>query len=231
MASIHVPTPPRMRWSLAPDEFEPYVVRQLEAFTVPGRTPYSGTSVQRHLPATLSRVERCFSEIRRKYFFDGIHTLFDHRHGDHWAMFLYFLSNTVHREGGDPDLAASLFLLNKALHGCDLYYAVRLPDIFLLIHPLGTVLGNASYGDYFVAYQNCGVGAVEDGTYPTFAGENVLFARSAVLGACNVGRNVIVGANAFLLNTDVPDDRVVVGQYPSQRILPASGTVLERLFR
>ena len=37
-----------------------------------------------------------------------------------------------------------LFLLNKALHGCDIYYEVALPSVFLLVHPLGTVLGRAS---------------------------------------------------------------------------------------
>jgi serine O-acetyltransferase len=220
-----------MRWSLGAGDLAAYVAHQLGAFAVPGGRPFAAADVARHLPATLERVVHCFSRIRRKYFFDGTHALFDHRHGDHWAMFLYLLSNTVHREGGDEDLATSLFLLNKALHGADLYHAVSLPSVFLLIHPVGTVLGNATYGDYFVAYQNCGVGAIEDGTYPAFAGENVLFARSAVLGACRIGRNVALGANAFLLDTDVPDGHTVVGAYPQHRVLPTRGSVLERLFR
>jgi serine O-acetyltransferase len=220
-----------MRWSLARDEFAPYVAHQLAWFAVPGRTPLSAADVAPYLPQTFDRVERCFSRIRRKYFFDGERTVFDHRHGDHWAMFLYLLSNTVHREGGSEDLATTLFLLNKAMHGADLFYAVKLPDVFLLIHPVGTVLGNATYGDYLVAYQNCGVGAIEDGTYPVFEGENVLFARAAVLGSCRVGRNVVMGANTFLLNTDVPANSVVVGSYPHHRILPTTQGVIERMFR
>ena len=228
---LHEPASGRMRWSLAPDEFAPYVAHQLTNFQVPGRAPHGTAALQRHMPATLERVRRCFSQIRRKYFFDGTQTLFDHRHGDHWAMFLYYLSNTVYREGGDEDLAASLFLLNKARHGVDIFYAIALPDVFLLIHPVGTVLGNATYGDYFVAYQNCGVGALEQGVYPVFAGENVLFARSAVLGACRIGRNVVVGANAFLLNSDVADDHSIVGAYPQHRLLPTRQSVIERLFR
>lgn len=220
-----------MYWSLQRDEFAPYVAQQLGFLQVPGRPAVTARDLEAFMPETLERVQRCFSQIRRKYFFDGERTLFDHRHGDQWAMFLYFLSNTLHRAGGPTDTAAMLFQLNKALHGADLFYGVTLPDVFLLIHPVGTVLGNARYGNYFVAYQNCAVGAVESGTYPTFAGENVLFARSAVLGASTVGRNVIVGANAFLINTTVPDDAVVVGSYPSHRVLPARGSVIDRLFR
>lgn len=220
-----------MRWSLERDEFAPYVAQQLRLFDVPGRPGLAASDISVHLSETLDRVAHCFRHIRRKYFFDGTHTLFDHRHSDHWAMFLYYLSNTAYRSGRAEDLAAALFQLNKALHGADLFYAVSLPSIFLVIHPVGTVLGNASYGDYFVAYQNCGVGALEDGTYPVFAGENVLFARAAVLGNSTIGRNVIFGANSFVLNTDVAANQVVVGTYPTHRTLPMTGNVIDRMFR
>jgi len=180
---------------------------------------------------TIMRVERCFQNIRRKYFFDGQHTLFNHLHGDHYAIYLYYLSNTVYRLGRDEELAQQLFLLNKALHGIDLFYAVSMPDVFLLVHPVGTVLGNATYGNYFVAYQNCGIGSLEDGRYPVFAGENVLFARACILGNCHVGRNVILGANAFVLNSDIPNDCTVVGNYPHCRTLPLTKGVIERIFR
>lgn len=220
----------KMHWSLSAEDLTRYVANQLGTFSNPGAT-FTTAQLAPYMPAALERVERCFSSIRRKYFFDGERSIFDHRHGDQYAMFLYYLSNTVHREGGSQDLAASLFLLNKMLHGADLFYGVSLPEVFLLIHPVGTVLGNATYGNYFVAYQNCGVGSLEDGVYPTFEGENVLFARSAVLGSCRVGRNVVVGANAFLLNTDVPSDRVVVGAYPQHRVLPITQPVIERMFR
>jgi len=220
-----------MRWSLQRDEFAPYVAHQLSHFHVPGRPAIAGRDLEPFMATTLDRVQRCFSQIRRKYFFDGQQTLFDHRHGDQWAMFLYYLSNTVHREAGPEEVAAMLFQLNKSLHGADLFYGISLPEVSLLIHPVGTVLGNARYGNYFVSYQNCAVGAVESGVYPTFHGENVLFARSAVLGASTIGRNVIVGANAFLINSDIPGDHAVVGAYPNHRVVPMRGTVIDRLFR
>jgi len=178
----------------------------------------------------LNRVERCFQNIRRKYFFDGQNTLFNHLHGDHYAIYLYYLSNTIYRSGRDEELAQQLFLLNKTLHGIDLFYAVSMPEVFLLIHPVGTVLGNATYGNYFAAYQNCGIGSLEDGRYPVFEGENVLFARTSVLGNCHVGHNVVFGANAFVLNSDIPSDCTVVGSYPNHRILSLTKGVIERMF-
>jgi len=55
--------------------------------------------------------------------------------------------------------------------------------------------------------------------------------RSAVLGASTIGRNVIIGANAFLINDDIPDDHAVVGANPNDPVLPIRDTVIDRLFR
>jgi serine O-acetyltransferase len=219
-----------MRWSLAPEELAAYTARQLALFSLPSGGP-APPPLKPFLRETLARVEKCFNGIRRKYFFDGKRAIFNHLHGDHYAMYLYLLSNTIYRSGRDEQLAQQVFLLNKALHGADLFCAINLPEIFLLVHPVGTVLGNAIYGNYFVAYQNCAVGSLEDGGYPVFAGENVLFSRSAVIGPCRVGRNVVFGANAFLLNSEIPRNSTVVGAYPQHRILPCETRVLERMFR
>jgi serine O-acetyltransferase len=219
-----------MRWSLQQEDLRAYTARQLSLFSADPKG-VSPSRLSPHFEDALARVERCFQNIRRKYYFDGQNTLFNHLHGDQYAIYLYYLSNTVYRSGKDEELAEQLFLLNKALHGADIFYGVSLPEVFLLIHPVGTVLGNATYGNYFVAYQNCGIGSLEDGQYPVFDGENVLFACSAVLGACHLGRNVIIGANAFILNTDVPSDHTVVGAYPQHRTLSHTSSVLERMFR
>lgn len=219
-----------MRWSLEEEDLRRYTAGQLGLLSVSER-PVAPSRLSPYFADTLARVERCFQSIRRKYFFDGENTIFNHLHGDHYAIYLYYLSNTVFRSGKDEELAAQLFLLNKALHGADIFYGVSLPEVFLLIHPVGTVLGNANYGNYFVAYQNCGVGSLEDGRYPVFEGETVLFARSAVLGNCHVGRNVIFGANAFVLNSGIPAGSTVVGAYPQHRTFPHTGSVIERMFR
>ena len=223
-------TPLPMRRSLGADDLTAYTANQLNMFSVGNRSDHIHR-LSPHMKEALNRVERCFQNIRRKYFFDGKNALFNLLHGDHYSMYLYYLSNTIYNSGRDEELAQQLFLLNKALHGIDLFYAVRMPEVFLLIHPVGTVLGNATYGNYFVSYQNCGIGSLEDGSYPVFEGENVIFARVSVLGNCHVGRNVIFGANSFVLNSDIQSDCTVVGIYPNHRALSLTKGVIERMFR
>ena len=91
------------------------------------------------------RIEFCFSKINNKYFFDGTNSVFNHLNGDQYAIFLYYLSNTLFRLNQDTNLCSKLYLLNKALHGLDAFYEVQLPDIFMVIHPISTVLGRGKY--------------------------------------------------------------------------------------
>ncbi|AIE86627.1 serine acetyltransferase [Fimbriimonas ginsengisoli Gsoil 348] len=176
----------------------------------------------------VTRVHDCFRNINKKYYREGNDILFSHLHSDHWAMFLYLVSNTVYR-AGDENVAAKLFILNKALHGVDAFYGIGLPETFLFVHPVGTVLGNAKYGNYFVTYQNCAIGATESG-YPTFGDGVVFYAKSSCLGGCQIGDEVVFGANSFLIDKDVPSNSVVIGQFPGQKIKPNEMTARERVF-
>lgn len=165
------------------------------------------------LPAAqvaLARLEHCFSHIDNKYFFDGEQAVFNHLHGDQYAMWLYLLANELHRQGGAASTCSKLFLLNKALHGVDAFYEVELPSIFLLVHPLGTVLGRGSYSDYFVAYQRCGVGSNKD-IYPTFGKHVTLRPGSAVLGACVIGDHCQIATESLVLDRDLPDHTLYIG--------------------
>jgi len=217
-----------IRLSLAPQRLEAYVLDLVSHHFPDGYRPtYSLAPL---LERTLQRVEYCFGHVHRKYYREGDEVLFDHLNGDHFASFLYFLGNTVWKEAQDTELPTRLFYLNKVMHGLDLFYSVTMPDIFLLVHPLGTVLGNARYGDYLVVYQNVTVGADEAGIYPSFGSGTVLYAKSTVIGECNLGNDVVLGANAFILNADVPPGSLVVGQYPSHRVTPTSLAVARRIF-
>jgi serine O-acetyltransferase len=177
----------------------------------------------------LERIEFCFSNIKRKYYHNDEKVLFNHLNSDHMAVFLYFLSNTIWEEINEDDFPTRLFYLNKILHGIDLFYSVRMPDIFLFVHPVGTVLGNASYSDYLVVYQNCTVGAL-DVSYPRFGNGTILYSRSSVLGDCEVEDNVVFAANSMIVNVNVPANTLVLGQYPNQRYTSNSRTVYERCF-
>jgi len=166
--------------------------------------------IQAVLPGVLERVEHCFAQIRNKYFFDGRDVVFDHLHGDQYAMFLYLVSREVYMLNGDTSLASKVFLLNKALHGIDVFYEVELPSVFLFVHPLGTVLGRSSYNDYLLVYQCCSVGSNHD-VYPELGQYFTLRPGSAILGACTVGRNCTLAAHSLLVDENLTSDTVYFG--------------------
>lgn len=219
-----------MKLSLPAERLADYVIELVRRQFPDGYTaPYALSPLQEK---ALSRLEYCFSHINRKYYRDEItgSPLFDHLNGDHFAAYLYFLGNTIWRETGDIELPTRLFYLNKCMHGLDLFYSVSMPDIFLLVHPLGTVVGNASFENFLVVYQNVTIGSDDNGVYPRLGKGTVLYAKSSVIGGCRMGDDVIVGANGFVLNCDVPAHSIVVGQFPNLRIVPSTQGVVERVF-
>jgi serine O-acetyltransferase len=217
-----------MRTSLSRSDLEAYVLRLVANHLPDGyNRPNGGLSTV--FASALDRVEYCFSRIHRKYYNEGTDLYFDHLNGDHMATLLYFFANSVWRDQQDVELATRLFYLNKILHALDLFYSVAMPDIFLLVHPVGTVLGNACYRDYLVIYQNCTVGAVT-AAYPSFGIGTILYSRSSILGDCKLGDDVIMAANAMLMDCEVPSSTVVVGQYPHNRFLSSKQSVKARCF-
>ena len=216
-----------MRTSITTLELQGYVSQLLASHLPDGYA--AERDVRAHFDRAFERVANCFSRIHLKYYTERGETVFDHLNGDHVATLLYFLGNTAWRESGNDAIATRLFYLNKILHGVDLYFSVPMPDVFMLVHPIGTVLGKARYSDHLVVYQNVTVGADGD-TYPTFGDGVILYSRTTVVGRCAVGDNVIFGAGAMVVNTEVPNDSVVVGQYPKHRILPNRESVRAMCF-
>ncbi len=177
----------------------------------------------------LDRVEFCFSHIHRKYYTDKEKIIFDHLNGDHMAIFLYLYSNTHWKMYGDSEIPTRIFYLNKIMHGLDLFYSVAMPDIFLLIHPLGTVLGHASYKDFLVVYQNCTIGSIGS-DYPSLGEGVVLYSKSSALGKCKIGDNVVFGAGAMVINCEVPSNTIILGQHPHVRLVQNKITGRSRFF-
>jgi len=186
-----------------------YVTRQLNNLFDDGQAVHND-NVMQLLPQVMSRLEHCFTNINNKYFFNGISAVFNHLHGDQYAMFLYLLCNTAYKVGAPIGLSAKLFLLNKTLHGIDAFYEIELPSVFLFVHPLGTVLGRGCYSDYFLVYQRCGVGSNHD-VYPTLGPYTTLRPGSSVLGKCTLGRNNTLAAESLLLDRDLLDESVYIG--------------------
>ncbi|KTD01473.1 serine acetyltransferase [Legionella feeleii] len=192
-----------------------YLAKQLQTF-YPDGVPVKD-SINKIMPTVIERLDYCFSHIRKKYYFDEGQAVFNHLNSDHYAMFLYFVANEAYRQQF-INVAEKAFLLNKALHGIDAFYSIALPNVFLFVHPIGTILGNAHYSDFLVVYQNVTVGTDVNSVYPRFGEAVVLYAKSSVIGKCDIGNNVSIAGNTFIRNTDVPDDSVAVGFYPEVRI-------------
>jgi len=206
-----------------------YVTRQVNNF-FPDDLPVSDQETAEAFAGAIKRLSICFRHINRKYYNENGNAVFNHLHSDHYAMFLYILSNEAFVRK-NANLAEKLFLLNKTLNGLDAFYSIRLPEVFLFVHPVGTVLGNADYGNFFTVYQNCGVGSLEEsGKYPTIGEGTVMYARSCVLGDSVIGRNVVLGANSFVVSCSIPENSVVVGQYPEHRIMPNKVDFRTRIF-
>ncbi len=198
-----------MKMSIKKTEITAYMTRQLNAF-FPDSKRIDTDDIKKYLDLVFERTEHCFSKVKNKYFTGKGSTLFNHLNADHYAMFLYFTANTLYRKNRDRGLYNKLFLLNRALHGVDAFYEVNLPDIFLLVHPMGTMIGRAHYSDYLVIYQQCTVGS-NKGIYPRLGEYVSLHPGSAVLGNCEVGRNCKISAGSVLMDKHLKDNSVYIG--------------------
>lgn len=218
-----------MKISMTSSQLIAYVARQVE-LSFPD-SEVNPNDLKPYVLAALERTEYCFSHIKVKSFFDGKQTLFNHLHSDQYAIFLYYLANTIWCMNGDIQLASKIYYLNKSLHSLDIFYEVQLPDIFCLVHPVGTVLGRADYSNYFVAYQRCTVGGNLAYEYPNFEEGVALFGGSALIGNCHIQRNSWIAAGSLLMDIVVPANHIAFGQHPAVKFKPTRKTVIERFFR
>jgi serine O-acetyltransferase len=207
-----------MRMSVNRAELATLVAKQIETLFLlwPGEREHLDHAID----ATLARAEHCFAETDNKYYRKDDDVFFNPFHSGQYTIFLYFLSREIaHAEGADSLLADRVYYLNKALNGLDLYHQVRMPDVFMLDHPVGSVLGRADYGEYFRFSQGCTVGN-NRGIYPVIGRRVTLLSGATIVGASRIGDDVIVAANTFIKDTDVPDAALVFGASPDLTIKP-----------
>lgn len=165
--------------------------------------------------------ERDNSRIINKYY-----NHFNPYHSDQYAMFLYRVSFRISNfENGFEELADKIYYLNKIMHSIDIYHKVKLPRFFFWEHPVGTVIGRAKYGEYFMIQQNCTIGGnygdtMDEVFYPEFLDNVTMFSYSSVVGKSKIGSNVIIASHAFVKDEIIPDNSVVFGSSPKLIIKP-----------
>ena len=215
--------------SVDKNTLEKFFLKQVENFFPDGVT-LDGNCIKRILDVSLQRLEVCFCGIEKKYYSENGMVVFNHLNSDHYAMFLYVFSNVAFEMFSYKECAEKSFYLNKVMHSLDCFYSIKLPEIFLFVHPVGSVIGNASYKNYFAVYQNCTVGSTEFGRYPEFDEGVVLYSGASVLGSCAVGKNVVFGAGTLLVNSQVDDNVLFLGKPGCNRFLSNEISVINNVF-
>ena len=201
------------------NEIMELVVRQLTNLFVYDSTK-DAPALELALQNAIQRSEKCFGAISNKYYHCNGHSHFNPFHSGQYSIFLYYLSNSLWALNTQyQSLSDRIYYLNKALNGLDLYYEVEMPEIFFLDHSIGSVIGRARYANYFAFSQNCTVGN-NKGIYPRF-GENVcLMAGAKVLGDSYIESHVILSANCYVKDQNIPSCSIVFGASPNLIIKP-----------
>jgi serine O-acetyltransferase len=218
----------KLSYSIKVPALVAYVTKQLNYF-FPDEDIVTQDIINTIIFEAISRLEQCFQSINLPYYRKDDKPYFNHLHGDHYSSFLYLLSRQAYLSGIES-VAAKIFLLNKALFGIDAFYTIQLPESFVFVHPIGTILGRATYSNFFVVYQGVTIGANADGVYPAFSEKTILFSNSSVIGDSKIGSDFIIGAKSSLINTFVPDNKVVVGNYPNHKILTNKSNQISNYF-
>ena len=133
---------------------------------------------------------------------------FNHFNSLQYATFLYLLANQCWQEEGENELSDRLFCLNRALNSIDLFYSVKMPEIFFISHGLGTVLGAASYGERCVFFQNVTVGRVGE-RRPSIGSEVVIYPGAMVTGDSIIGDGCVIAAGSIINNKVIPKNMMV----------------------
>jgi len=131
------------------------------------------------------------------------------------AILLHRVAHGLHTRLRLRVLARFLSVLNRFWTGVEIHPAARIGRGFFLDHGTGVVIGEtAVVGEYCVMFHNVtlgGTGKYHGQRHP-IVGSHVFIGTGAVLlGPIRVRDRAKIGANAFVVNRDVPPRSTVVG--------------------
>lgn len=168
----------------------------------------------------------CLSRKKIKHFPSNIL-----RHADEYCSFLVFLARQAYLNDYDF-LAETAYLLNRRIHAFECFYTRDMPSVFHLEHPVGSVLGQAAFGENLVVYQGVSVGGDPKMRYPQIGEGVVLFSKSSLIGSVVVGSNCAIGAGVQIYGKSIPDNLAVSKrEFDSCFSSPMSWSVKDRFFK
>ncbi|MFZ6861182.1 hypothetical protein ACO0K7_00955 [Undibacterium sp. Ji67W] len=178
-----------------------YLENQLSSFFPDGK---NGRDVlEKYIDEALVRTGNCINRVKM-----WTPDTFNYLHSTQYCMFLYFLSNSIHRNEHQPDICTKLFYLNKALNGIDLFYEIEMPPVFFIGHSVGIVLAKATYGNYLVLYQNSTVGK-NHGAAPILGEGVIMYPNSAIIGDCKVADRSVISQGVSVISRDTQANSLV----------------------
>ena len=129
-----------------------------------------------------------------------------------------------------PFIPRLISQIMRFLTGIEIHPGATIGRGFFIDHGMGTVIGEtAEIGKNCTMFHNVtlgGTGKDEGKRHPTI-GDNCTIGTGAILlGKLNVGNNVKIGADTFIINKNVPDNATVVGT--PGRIVKLNGKKVDR---
>ncbi len=200
-----------MKIYLKKKELLEYFLKQINTF-FQDKNLIKEKEIKKSFEISLEKIIYCFSHIKNEYYFDSKekNVLFNYLNTDHYATFLYFLSRTSFKLNKNKKIAEKIYYLNKILHSVDIFYEVKLPNIFLLVHPVGTIVGRANYDDFLTIYQGVNIGSNKN-KYPSFSKYVTLRPSSSILGNCEIGENAEIAAGSLIIDKKLKKNHVYFG--------------------
>lgn len=217
-----------MELSLDKSELKDYLGKQLNHY-FPDKYHFIGRDIDIAFEMALERVEFCFQHINVRYYNANGNTYFSHLHGDQYAQFLYFFSNSLWKISENKAICDKVINLNRVLNCMFFSYKGELPDIFLFVHPVGSIIGNAHYENYLVIMQNVTINTTDlrdnQRRKPILSKGVFLGAGAKIMGSSHIGRGTSVGANAMVYNKNIPEDSVVIMNGGNLEVRPRKNEV------
>ena len=171
-------------------------------------------TIDYNIDKALFRTEYSLSAIENKYYYNENEFKFNPYHSGQYSVFLYYLANTVYLSGVINEMADKIYYLNKIMNNIDWYYEIKLPEVFSVEHPMGSVLGRAKYSNKLFIYQGVTVGG-NKGNYPILEENVLLYSNSTILGNSHIGDHVIVSSGSYIKDENIPSYSLVFGQTPN----------------
>ena len=217
-------------------EIANYLTRQLDHFFPDENMRFLMTSsdVEKAISLAYYRIDICFKALINPAFSnENGESIFSHIHSDQYTYFLYFFMNSLWENSQNRDICDRVMYLNRIMSGMFVSYKCKLPTIFFLGHPVGTVLGNAHYSDYLIVTQNCTVNTGNPGgeeLRPKLGKGLYLAAGSKIIGDKCIGDYVTVGIDTVIHNRKINDRSIVYKDENGKLVIKDNSSMRQKEF-